>query len=329
MGHAHFDALSDVRREAAHAALRHVLGTVPIEAVMPLAGGITTAAVFRVDAAGHSYVLRVEGTPSPLRNPHQYQSMRIAADAGIAPRLYYFDEDIRVAVMAYVEAQPLDSFPGGPLARAQALGALRRRLETTPVFPTFVDYPAIVARLWAHVCRTGLFAPGVLDPVNERLAAIREAYVWDRAHSVSSHNDPVPANVLYDGKRVWLIDWESAYRNDPLIDIAIMSDHLARAPELKEALLRAWLGRAPDEALSVRLELVRALTRLYYAGVFFSASALAPRAAPDPSLTAPTPSALDRAFNTGRLKFGTRAHHHIIGKMFIASFLTGCATPGF
>ena len=131
------------------------------------------------------------------------------------------------------------------------------------------------------MCRTGLFAPGVLDPVNERLAAIREAYVWDRAHSVSSHNDPVPANVLYDGKRVWLIDWESAYRNDPLIDIAIMSDHLARAPELKEALLRAWLGRAPDEALSVRLELVRALTRLYYAGVFFSASALAPRAAPD------------------------------------------------
>jgi hypothetical protein len=108
-----------------------------------------------------------------------------------------------------------------------------------------------------------------------------------------------------------------------------MSDHLARTPELEEALLRAWLGRAPDEALRARLDLVRALTRLYYAGVFFSASALAPRAVPDPSLTAPTLSALDQAVNSGRLRFGTPAHRHVVGKMFIASFLTGCATPGF
>lgn len=329
MGHAHFDALPDERREAAHTALRHVLGAVPVDMVTSLSGGITTAAVFRIDAGKHSYVLRVEGTPSPLRNPHQYRSMRIASEAGIAPRLYHADEDSRVAVIAYVEAQPLGSFAGGPLARAQAMGALRRQLDATPVFPYFVDYPAIVARLWAHVCRTGLFASGVLDPVNERLAEIREAYRWDRTHSVSCHNDPVPANVLYDGKRLWLIDWESACCNDPLVDIAIMSDHLARAPDLEEALLRAWLGRAPDEALGVRLDLVRAFSRLYYAGVFFSASALAPRAAPDPSLTAPTLAALDRAFNTGRLKFGTPAHHHILGKMLVASFLTGCATPGF
>ena len=34
-------------------------------------------------------------------------------------------------------------------------------------------------RLWAHVCRTGLFAPGVLDMETEHLARIRKAYVWD------------------------------------------------------------------------------------------------------------------------------------------------------
>ena len=184
MGHAHFDALPDQQREAAQAALRHVLGIVPLDAVTPLAGGFTTAAVFRIEAGGRRYVLRVEGTPSPLRNPHQYQSMRIASEAGIAPRLYYADEDSRVAVIDFIEAQPLGRFAGGPLARAQALGELRRRLDVTRAFPTFVDYPAIVARLWAHVCRTGLFAGGVLDPVNDRLATIREAYVWDRAETL-------------------------------------------------------------------------------------------------------------------------------------------------
>jgi hypothetical protein len=209
------------------------------------------------------------------------------------------------------------------------MGELRRQLEATPIFPYFVDYPAIVARLWAHVCRTALFAPGVLDPVNERLAEIREAYLWDRAHSVSCHNDPVPANILYDGNRLWLIDWESACCNDPLVDIAIVSDHLARTPELEAALLRAWLGRTPDEVLLARLEQVAALTRLYYAGVFFSASALVPRAAPDTGLAAPTMPALEEAVVAGRLKLGTRAHTHVVGKMFIASFLTGRPTPRF
>jgi aminoglycoside phosphotransferase (APT) family kinase protein len=329
MGHAHFDALPDQQRGAAHAALRHVLGTVPVDGVTPLAGGFTTAAVFRIKAGGRRYVLRVEGTPSPLRNPHQYQSMRIASGAGITPRLYYADEDSRVAVIDYIEQQPIGSFPGGPPALARALGELLRRLQATEVFPYFVDYPAIVARLWAHVCRTGLFAPGVLDPVNERLAGIREAYVWNGADSVSCHNDPVPANILYDGKRLWLIDWESAYRNDPLVDIAIMSDHFARSEELQATLLQAWLGRAPDAALLARLKHVAALTRLYYAGVFLSASALVPRAAPDSSLAAPTMPALEQAVAAGRFKFGTRAHNHVVGKMFLASFLRDVPTPRF
>jgi aminoglycoside phosphotransferase (APT) family kinase protein len=327
MGHAHFDGLTEDRREATHAALRHVLGAVPIDAVTRLAGGITTAAVFRIDAGGRSYVLRIEGTPSPLRNPHQYQSMRIASEAGIAPRLYYADEDNRVAVIDCVEAQPSDRFPGGPPALARTLGELLGRLQATPLFPYFVDYPAIVARLWAHVCRTGLFAPGVLDPANERLAQIRDTYSWDRAESVSCHNDLVPANILFDGTRLWLIDWESAYRNDPLVDVAIISDNFTRTPELEAALFQAWLGRAPDDALLARFKSVRALTRLYYAGVCFSASALAPRVEPDRDISAPELSDFEHAIGIGRLTPGTPETMHVLGKMFLASFARDVRTP--
>src|SRR5204862_221986 len=84
-----------------------------------------------------------------------YLSMRIAADAGIAPRLYHADEASRVAVTDFIIRRPLDAYPGGPAALAQALGALLARLQGTPLFPHFVEYPDIVARLWAHVCRRG------------------------------------------------------------------------------------------------------------------------------------------------------------------------------
>jgi aminoglycoside phosphotransferase (APT) family kinase protein len=255
--------------------------------------------------------------------------MRIAAQAGIAPRLHYVDETTRIAVMDFVQQQPLLSYPGGPRALAQALGDMLGRVQATPPFPRFVEYPDIVARLWAHVCRTGLFASGVLDAPTEHLARIRETCAWDSANSRSSHNDPLPPNVLFDGNRLWLIDWESAYRNDPLVDVAIMLDSFATSPELESVLLQAWLGRAADDVLHGRLAQVRALTRLYYAGVLLSASATAPRAAPDTELAAATLAGFREAIRNGRLKPGTAETKHVLGKMYLASFLTGMRPPGF
>jgi aminoglycoside phosphotransferase (APT) family kinase protein len=323
------DSLAEPQREAASAALRSVLGSTPIDDMAPVSGGATAAAIFRVDAGGRSYLLRIEGPASPLRNPHQYLSMRIAADADIAPRLHHADEVSRVAVTDFIIRRPLEAYPGGPAALARALGDLLARLQRTPLFPHFVQYPDIVARLWAHVCRTGLFAPRVLDQCTERLAHVSEVYRRHAPTPVSSHNDSIPANILFDGKRLWLVDWESAYRNDPLVDLAIVADNLARTPQLETTLLQSWLGRAPDDALLARLALVRALTRLYYAGVLLSASATFPRAAPDTSLDAPTSAELQAAVGAGHLKPGAAETKHTLGKMYLASFMTGVATPGF
>jgi aminoglycoside phosphotransferase (APT) family kinase protein len=254
--------------------------------------------------------------------------MCIAAAAGIAPRIHYVDEIARVAVMDFVEQRPLQTYPGGPTALASALGRLLAQVQATPAFPRFVHYPDIVAKLWAHVRRTGLFAAGVLDAHTERFARICEAYVWDQAGSVSCHNDPVPANILFDGDRLWMIDWESAYRNDPLVDVAIVLDNLARSPELQDALLQAWLGRAPDAALGARLALTRALTRLYYAGVLFSASAAAGWKRLDTDLSAPTVLEFQQAMHEGRFERGAAEAAHILGKMYLASFSSGIAAPG-
>jgi aminoglycoside phosphotransferase (APT) family kinase protein len=287
------------------------------------------ASTFRLDVGRRAYLLRAEGQPSPLRNPHQYVSMRIAAEAGIAPEVHYIDEAARVAVIDFIEQQPLNTYPGGPHALAQALGELLSRVQATPTFPFFVNYPDIVARLLAHVRRTGLFAPGVLDPHVDRLEQLREAYDAGLASLVSSHNDPVPSNVLFDGERLWLIDWESAYRNDPLVDVAIVLDSLALSPELADVLLRAWLGRAPDEAVRARLEPIHALTRLYYAGVLLSASAAASWVTGATDLSAPTPQEFQQSIREGQLKPGAPETRHILGKMFLASFFSGVAPPGF
>ena len=324
-----FDTLSAQQRENVRSALVASFGSDSVGAVTPVTGGMTTASTFRLEARGRHYLLRVEGEPSPLRNPHQYISMRIATEAGIAPAIHYIDETARIVVIDFVEQQPLNSYPGGPRALAQALGELFSRVQATPVFPYYVNYADIVARLFAHVRRTGLFAAGQLDAHVERLELIREAYDAGSTRLVSSHNDPTPGNILFDGERLWLIDWESACRNDPLVDAAIVLDHFARSEELEGVLLKSWFGRVPDGGLRARLAPIRALTRLYYAGVMLSASAAASWVTDDTDLSAPTPQQFRLAIDEGRLKRGAAETMHILGKMFLASFFTGVAPPGF
>lgn len=324
-----FKDLPIERRTTARLALAAAFGAAPISAITPVMGGASGASTFRVEIGERCYLLRMEGTASPLRNPHQYRSMQIAAQARIAPRVHYVDESAGVAIMDFVEEQPLESFPGGSLALAHALGEMVRRVQATPLFPLFIEYPDMVGRLWTWVCQTGLFAPGVLEPCTEHFNRIREDYTWDSVGLVSGHNDPLPRNILFDGARLWMIDWESAYRNDPLVDVAIMLDNFAPAPALENAFLHAWLGHPPDDALYDRLHLVRALTRLYYAGVLLSASAASRRGTPDTNLTAPTRAEFEQAISTGYFKRGAPETKHVLGKMFLRSFLSGAIPPGF
>src|ERR1044071_10203561 len=95
------------RRETARAALEAAFGASAADALQPVAGGASGALTYRVEAAGKSYLLRIETRRSPLRNPHQYECMRIAAEAGIAPALRYVDADAGVAVMDFVRQRPI------------------------------------------------------------------------------------------------------------------------------------------------------------------------------------------------------------------------------
>ena len=113
------DAYPEAQRETIRSALNAAFGSAPIDAITPIKGGASSASVFRIEVRGRRYVCRMEGDPSPLRNPHQYTSMRIAADAGIAPTVRYVDETARIAVIDFVEGQ----FTGGISGWSPCAGA--------------------------------------------------------------------------------------------------------------------------------------------------------------------------------------------------------------
>ena len=141
----------------------------------------------------------------------------------------------------------------------------------------------------------------------------------------STHNDVSPRNLIFDGARLWLVDWELAWLSDPLVDLAIASTELAAGAALEHELLASSFGREPDAALLARLEVTRLLTRLAYGVIVFDSLPQTP----DSLALALTPDGFRAAITKGRLAPGSRDIAAAFARMSLAEFIRGVEAPGF
>ena len=177
------------------------------------------------------------------------------------------------------------------------------------------DLGALTAALLDLVTDGGLFGPGVLDGHVAGLARIRAEYPWEP--QVSAHNDINPRNVLFDGERLWLVDWELAFRSDPFADLANVANNFAEVPDVDALVLEGWLGRPPDDDARRRLELMRDVQRLF-SGCLLLADFIDHRS-PAPALSAPTPDQFRAAIARGELR-GTPELRYVRGTMDLVAF---------
>lgn len=291
-----------------------------------------SALSYRIEVAGRPYLLRLESSRrDEVRDPQRsYACMQAAAEAGIAPAVRHADAAAAVAIVDFVPSRPLSDYPGGPPGVARGLGSLVARLQATQTFPPVLDYPSMIGALLGRLRASGVFAPGLLDRHRDGFERIREACSSDGSALVSSHNDLNPGNILFDGERLWLVDWETAYCNDPLVDVASLGIFFAPTAELEAMLVQSWLGRGPDRILGARLVLMRQLTRLFYGCAASLNAANTPiTMVPEADLAAPTPAQFRDAVAQGRLIGGSPEAQRIVGKIALAGFLAGLAEPEF
>ena len=64
---------------------------------------------------------------------------------------------------------------------------------------------------------------------------------------VLGHNDLLAANILDDGKRLWLIDWEYGGFNTPLFDLAGLAGNNGLSETQERDMLRQYFGEDPDQ----------------------------------------------------------------------------------
>lgn len=259
--------IPELHREAVGHALAQLFGDSLITAITPLTGGRSTALVYRIDLADRSCVLRIITQRNPLTDPvRQFAAMRVAAASGVAPAVLHADAEAGVVISAFIDQQPVATlFPDD--ASVAELGALMRQLHDGPTMPPFLGAFQAIEQALIGIAGSGTVLSPLMRSYLERFAEVREV-LEPRLVMGASHNDLNPGNLLHDGHRFWIIDWESAWRNDPFFDVATVLHWFGFEGERKAALLHGYFGTEPDAMQRAKLALMQQVVSCYYAVVF-------------------------------------------------------------
>ena len=218
------------------------------EDVSRITGGHTSSLVFRIIVRGSPYLLKIiTRTEDPRRH---YTSMKAAAEASVAPRVWYVDIENRISITDFVPAKPL------PVSEALVrLPVLLRTLHALPPFGKAPFNTSCTFLLNNGPALDGFLqkfqAANILPKVDSdeffaRYAELAAVYPHDDVEMMSSHNDLFkPDNILFDGQRVWLVDWEAAFLNARYADVAAVANQLITNDEEEMVYLQEYFGHRP------------------------------------------------------------------------------------
>jgi thiamine kinase-like enzyme len=245
-------------------ALREAFGVTELEDIRPLTAGLSSALIFRIAVKGRPYLLRVIMRMDAIADPtRQITCMQAGEGAGIAPRIRYTSVEDRLIITDFVNAKPF--------SKAEALvriPATIRTLHALPPFPRTVNYLEAMDRFIENFRIANILPDSETADAFELYAKVKEVYPRVEADMVSSHNDLKPENVLFDGERVWLVDWEAAFLNDRYLDLNVVGNFLATNEEEEKRLLKGYFGAEPTEYQRARFYLMRQILHMSYAAVF-------------------------------------------------------------
>jgi thiamine kinase-like enzyme len=225
--------------------------------VEDLPGGLTNHNLKVTTGDGRRYVARLSAPDASLlavdRDAEHHDSAA-AASTGIAPavvdRVIDGPERSGVLVVEWVDARPWTPRDLREEANLARIAAACRVLHAGPRFASDFDMFALQRRYLGVVRERGFRLPPRYEEFLPAVDRIRAALAVRPERTVPCNNDLLPANVLDDGVRLWLIDYEYAGNNDPCFELGNIWSEASLEPELLEPLVRAYYGRPTRSRLA-------------------------------------------------------------------------------
>jgi aminoglycoside phosphotransferase (APT) family kinase protein len=242
-----------------------------VERIEPITMGLSGAGVYAVTASRGAYVLRLQGALGDDASfAHQLRVLRRVTDAGVAPPIVHVDLGARAVVSVRISGMPVAVAFANPTERTALLASVVDRLRTVHALdPSDVAPrdPLMHARAAWEAVRHRPGFPSWAASLAPTFDAIAATLAHDRRR-VLSHNDANPGNILWDGARAWLVDWEVAGLGHPYYDLAVLALFLRLDDDVALALVAVHDESPLDEPARASFRALRRLAGLL-AGLTF------------------------------------------------------------
>jgi thiamine kinase-like enzyme len=178
---------------------------------------------YRVRCAGEKYFARVAADlpHHSIVRAHEIRCAECAAALGVAPAVVFAGDG--VLITRFIEGATLRQGDAAAPAMVERIVRLLALVHEGRLPPGMPDVnPVGFSR--AYLAR---LRPGILgEEDRHRIESILTAAPKGRQISLI-HTDLIPENIIDDGERLWLVDWEYAGLGDPATDLANLAMNFA------------------------------------------------------------------------------------------------------
>lgn len=208
-----------------------------IESVIPITGGRGTSNILQITTLDKKYVCRITDTKNEAK------IMEILDRTNVSPKIHHVDGN-GIILMEKVENIRLT--PEIIEESDHFYIDLGHRMRDFHKGPILTDKHIDMFKDLEHRLKVGKsqFIPKEAQNVLQTILAIGPVL---RAHQTEApiHRDLTSNNVLYDGKRTYLIDFETATNGDPYFDLGSIGIFLLFDPKKEALFLESYFEGEP------------------------------------------------------------------------------------
>ena len=241
-----------------------------------LEGGLTNRNYRLAD--GEAYVLRIARPGAELLGidrDREAACTRAAAEAGVAPEIVtYLPEEVTL-IRHFVQGRALtaEELKQPEKLRHVALALKQCHAHAAPPEAAVFSPFTTIRSYLEHARERDVLLP--MPEVDRALKLLGklEMQLPTNEEPCLCHNDLLPANLIDDGQRVWIIDWEYAGSGDRFFDLANLAANGEFSEEQKQLLLTLYFGEVRSQDVR-RLKLMRLVSDLREAAWGYLQSAI-------------------------------------------------------
>ncbi len=230
-----------------------------------LGGGITNHNYF-VEVNGNKYVVRIPGEKTDIfiNRENELDCSIEAGKTGVAPKVVYYLKPENVSVIEFIDGKTLktNDIAGNPEIIKKIVTSIKKVHEKA-VFNSVFNPFNTIRKYLIYVKDYNAPMPSDINQLLKKAEEIESKIKAEEIKLTACHNDLLSENFMYDGKKIWIIDWEYGGNGDPFFDLADFAVEHPFSDKEEEIIIKTYCGKM-DEKRFARMIVYKAISDLWW-----------------------------------------------------------------